>query len=372
MLKVLITGSKGFIGKNLKLFLKERKNIDIICFDKEHNVSMLFKIVKKVDFLFRLAGINRSEKIDDFYKYNTDFTKILCKAIGEANRKIPVVYTSSIQAGSNSPYGLSKQGAEELLLSLNKEFKNPVHIFRLSNVFGKWCRPNYNSVVATFCHNITREIPINIENENNLLELIYIDDVIKRFIELIEDTSEKTNLEVYKFISPTYKTTVGELAKQLYAFKQVSKSKILENVGTGLVRALYSTYISYLPKENFSYSVTPNKDKRGLFAEILKTQNCGQFSYFTAFPGVTRGEHYHHSKTEKFLVVKGKACFKFLHMDTKVKYELNVNSEKPEIVETIPGWSHSITNIGNEELIVMLWANEIYDPSNPDTFSYQI
>lgn len=372
MRKVLIIGSKGFIGKNLILFLKERKDIEIICFNREHHISSLFKIFQKVDFIFHLAGINRSDNIDDFYKGNTEFTKTLCEAIRDVKCKAPIVYASSIQADQKSPYGSSKRRAEEILFALNKDFQIPIHIFRLTNVFGKWCKPNYNSVVATFCHNIARDIPINIDDANSIIELIYIDDVIKNFINLMDSLAEKIISNNFKKIEPSYKITVGELAKQIYLFKKISTSKMLPKVGSGLTRALYSTYISYLPTKNFSYPISQNKDSRGSFTEILKTPYCGQFSYLTAHPGVTRGEHYHNSKTEKFLVVKGKACFKFLHMDSKIKYELNVNSDNPEIVETVPGWSHSIKNIGEEELIVMIWANEIYDPNNPDTFPYKI
>jgi UDP-2-acetamido-2,6-beta-L-arabino-hexul-4-ose reductase len=372
MLKVLITGSNGFIGKNLKLFLKERKDIELISFNKGHHLSSLIEIIKKVDFIFHLAGINRSDNDDDFYKGNADFTKILCETIKKTNCKIPIIYTSSIKANQNTPYGISKRNAEELLLDLNRNFKVPIYIFRLPNVFGKWCKPNYNSVVATFCNNIIREIPINIVDENNTIEMVYIDDVIKKLLKLLDNSIKKINIKDDEFIKPIYKITVGELAKQLYAFKKMPQSKILEDVGSGLTRALYSTYVSYLPPEQFSYPVLQNKDSRGVFVEVLKTHNSGQFSYFTTKPGVTRGGHYHHSKTEKFLIIKGKACFKFFHMDTEEKYELNVSSDNPVIVETITGWSHTITNTGKEELIAMIWANEIYDPNNPDTFSYRI
>lgn len=372
MLKILITGSNGFIGKNLKLFLKEQKKIKIISFNKEHNLSQLFEIVKKVDFIFHLAGLNRSDNAADFHSSNTNLTKILCEAVRKCNQKIPIVFTSSIQANFDTPYGASKKKAEDLLLDLNKNFQIPVHIFRLPNIFGKWSKPNYNSVVATFCYNIIREIPINIEDENKVIELIHVDDVIKKFIQLLKRSEKKIKSKNFESISTSYKIKIGDLAKQLYTFKKMTKSKVLEKVGTGLIRALYSTYTSYLPTEKFSYSLDQNEDARGIFAEILKTPNCGQFSFFTTLPGVTRGNHYHHTKTEKFLVIKGKACFKFFHMDTKAKYELNVNSDKLEIVETIPGWSHNITNIGNDDMITILWSNEIFNPSNPDTFSYQI
>ena len=371
-MKVLITGSNGFIGKNLKLYLSERKEIEVICFNKKDDVSLLPNILKKVDFIFHLAGVNRSKNIDDFQNINSKFTERLCGIIKDINRKIPIVFTSSIHAEDNNLYGKSKQSAEKALINLKNELGLNIYLFRLLNVFGKWSKPNYNSVVATFCYNITREIPIRIDDENKTLELVYIDDVIKRFVELIDETNKKTEKKDFEKINPTYHITIGDLAKQLYAFKKINSNLVMENVGTGLTRALYSTFISYLPKKKFSYTLPVNKDYRGSFVEILKTPNYGQFSFFTAKPGITRGSHYHHTKTEKFLVVKGKARFKFFHMDEEIKYELTVNNDKPEIVETIPGWSHSITNIGEEELIVLLWANEIFDPNKPDTYAYKI
>jgi len=371
-MKVLITGSNGFIGKNLKLYLSERKEIEVICFNKKDDESLLPNILKKVDFIFHLAGVNRSKNIDDFQNINSKFTERLCGIIKDINRKIPIVFTSSIRAEDNNPYGKSKQSAEKALINLKNELGLNIYLFRLLNVFGKWAKPNYNSVVATFCYNITREIPIRIDDENKTLELVYIDDVIKRFVELIDETNKKTEKKDFEKINPTYHITIGDLAKQLYAFKKINSNLVMENVGTGLTRALYSTFISYLPKKKFSYTLPVNKDYRGSFVEILKTPNYGQFSFFTAKPGITRGSHYHHTKTEKFLVVKGKARFKFFHMDEEIKYELTVNNDKPEIVETIPGWSHSITNIGEEELIVLLWANEIFDPNKPDTYAYKI
>jgi UDP-2-acetamido-2,6-beta-L-arabino-hexul-4-ose reductase len=371
MQKVLITGSNGFIGKNFKLFLKEQKNIETICFNREHHISFLLQTIQDVDFIFHFAGINRSENIDSFYTDNTDLTKTLCEFVKKTKRKIPIIYTSSIQADQGSPYGLSKRKAEEQLILLNKDYSVPVYIFRLPNIFGKWSKPNYNSVVATFCYNIIRGIPIHLEDKNTFLKLTYIDDVVKRFLNIIKKQDHKIRYKIYQSISPSYKITLGKLANQLYAFKQMDQSKILENVGTGLTRALYSTYVSYLNPEQFSYPIVSNKDPRGIFVEVLKTHNSGQFSYFTALPGVTRGGHYHNSKTEKFLIIKGQACFKFIQIDTGEKYELNVNSDNPVIVNTIPGWYHSIINTGNDELIAMIWANEIYDPNNPDTLTYR-
>ena len=371
-MKVLITGENGFIAKNLKIFLKERSDIKIFKFSKKNKITELVDIVDKVDFIFHLAGVNRSENLQDFIIGNETLTYELCEAIRKTNKKIPVVYSSSIQADLNNPYGVSKNKAENLLFNLKKEQDIPVYIYRLPNVFGKWCKPNYNSVVATFCYNIIRNAPININNPENLINLVYIDDVINDFVMLMDNFTKKLEIEKYQYVNPSYKITIGNLAKQIYAFKEMRNSNILERVGKGLVRALYSTYISYLPQNQFSYSVKAYNDQRGSFIEMLKTPDCGQFSCFTILPNVTRGDHYHHSKTEKFLVVNGNARFKFFNLDTQETYEIEVNGNKPEIVESIPGWAHNITNTGKEEITVMLWANEIFDHSKPDTYSNKI
>jgi len=371
-MKVLITGENGFIAKNLKIFLKERSDIKILKYSKNNKTSELVDIIDKVDFIFHLAGVNRSENLQDFTIGNENLTYELCEAIRKANKKIPVIYSSSIQADLDNPYGVSKHKAENLLFNLEKEEDNPVYIYRLPNVFGKWCKPNYNSVVATFCYNISRDIPINIDNQEDLITLVYIDDVINDFVMIMDNLKKKSETDNYQSVSPLYNITVGNLAKQLYAFKEIRNSNIIERVGKGLIRALYSTYISYLPKKQFSYSLKAHKDQRGSFVEMLKTPDCGQFSCFTILPNVTRGDHYHHSKTEKFLVINGNALFKFYNLNTLETYEIKVNGDNPEIVESIPGWAHNITNIGKEEITVMLWANEIFDNSKPDTYKNKI
>jgi UDP-2-acetamido-2,6-beta-L-arabino-hexul-4-ose reductase len=315
-----------------------------------------------------LAGVNRPENIKEFKTGNADLTRELCNAIIASGRRIPVIYTSSIQAAQNNPYGTSKQAAEDLLFDLQRSAGNPVHVFRLPNVFGKWCKPNYNSVVATFCYNLANDLPVKINDPTTPLKLVYIDDVIDRFIQLMDGADRDVDESGFEILHPQYTTTVGELAHQLQAFKNSRANLITERVGARLVRALYSTYLSFLPSNSFVYPVPLYKDARGVFVEMLKTPDCGQFSYFTAHPGVTRGGHYHHSKTEKFLVIKGVARFKFRHMYTGEKFELVANGGAPTIVETIPGWTHDVTNIGDEEIIVMLWANEIFDRTHPDTY----
>lgn len=368
-MKILITGSKGFIGKNLLLHLAERKDIEVICFTRSDSSADLPRILNQVDFIFHLAGINRPKDPADFTAGNSDLTRELCTAIKKTGRHIPVVYTSSTQASQNNPYGVSKRAAEDALFELREHTSNPVHVFRLPNVFGKWCKPNYNSAIATFCHNIARDLPILVNDPNAELTLVYVDDVITRFLQLMDGANPAPNADGFDTVTPQYKITVGQVAELLHTFRNSRNTLITAPVGTGLVRALYSTYVSHLPPELFSYAVPKYGDPRGVFVEMLKTPDSGQFSYFTAHPGITRGGHYHHSKTEKFLVIKGQACFKFRHMHTHETHELVTNGEHPEIVETVPGWTHDITNIGEDEMVVMLWANEIFDRSKPDTFA---
>jgi UDP-2-acetamido-2,6-beta-L-arabino-hexul-4-ose reductase len=372
-MKVLITGANGFVGKNLQLHLAERQDVQVVCFTRSDDVERLPAILLGVDFVFHLAGINRPHDPKEFITGNVDLTQALCHAVCTVaemtGKKVPIVYTSSTQVGRDNPYGQSKLGAEGALLAANRSHLVPVHILRLPNVFGKWCKPNYNSAVATFCHNIARELPIQVHDPVATVTLVYVDDVIECLVQLMDGGDVAVGPDGFATVVPQYTATVGELAQQIHAFKDSRATLVTERVGEGLVRALYATYVSYLPVESFAYTVPQYADPRGVFVEMLKTPDAGQFSFFTAHPGITRGGHYHHSKTEKFLVIKGRARFKFRHMQTGQEHELVTTGGKPEIVETVPGWTHDITNIGNDEMIVMLWANEVFDRSRPDTFA---
>ena len=365
-MKVLITGANGFVGQNLIAHLAERAGIEVLRFTREDSLENLPCLVAQVECIFHLAGVNRPQDPQEFHTGNTDLTRTLCEAIKSCGRHIPVIYTSSSQAELDNLYGSSKRGAEQALLELQSTQGSPVHLFRLPNVFGKWARPNYNSAVATFCHNIARDLPIQINDSAACINLVYIDDVISQFVAIMDG---KLAGKPFVGVEPQYSISVGELAEQLYAFRDSRKSMVTEPVGGGLIRALYSTYLSYLPPERFTYEVPRYGDPRGVFVEMLKTRDSGQFSFFTAHPGITRGGHYHHSKTEKFLVIKGKACFRFRHILTGQFYELFTTGERSEIVETVPGWTHDITNVGEDEMIVMLWANEIFDREHPDTYA---
>lgn len=373
-MKVLITGANGFVGKNLQLRLSERKDLQVVCFTREQRLEQLPDLLKDVDFVFHLAGVNRPQDPKEFTVGNADLTRALCDSVSSAalatGRTIHILHTSSTQAGLENPYGRSKREAEEALRAIGRDHPLvPVHVFRLPNVFGKWCKPNYNSVVATFCHNIARGLPIQINDPLSTVTLVYIDDVLDRFIQIMDGADAVTGQDGFDLIAPQYTVTVGELARQIQSFKDGRASLVTERVGVGLTRALYSTYVSYLPVESFAYDVPQHADPRGVFVEMLKTPDCGQFSFFTAHPGVTRGGHYHHSKTEKFLVIRGDAKFRFRHMHTGQRHELFTTGAKSQIVETVPGWTHDITNVGDGEMVVMLWANEVFDRARPDTFA---
>ena len=375
-MKVLITGAGGFVGKNLQQHLAERKDVEVVCFTRANTAAELPRLLEGVAFVFHLAGVNRPQDPQEFVTGNADLTAALVQAVeGEMRargRKIAIVCTSSTQAARDNPYGASKRAAEDVLRAFAARTGAAAHVFRLPNVFGKWCRPNYNSAVATFCHNVARGLPIQINDPAAPVTLVYVDDVVERFIQLMDGADAAVDAEGFATVTPQYTTTVGELACQIETFRASRDTLVTERVGTGFVRALYSTYVSYLPPESFAYTVPMHGDARGVFVEMLKTPDCGQFSFFTAHPGITRGGHYHHTKTEKFLVIKGRARYRFRHLLTDEVFEVDSHGDEPLIVETIPGWAHDITNIGDDELVVMLWANEIFDRQKPDTVASRV
>lgn len=368
-MKVLVTGADGFVGKNLCISLLRNAAVEIVRFTRESDLNDLQGMVNQADFIFHLAGINRPVDENEFAIGNADLTATLCECIKQSGRKIPVVLSSSTQAERLNAYGKSKLQAEMHLLNLHMQTGNKVYIYRLPNVFGKWCKPNYNSAVATFCHNISRGLPIQVNDPSVNLSLVHIGAVVTSFLEMLYRKPED---KLYVNVEPVYQVTLGELVDQLYKFRDSRESLVTEPVGDGFIRVLYATYISYIPPNKFNYGLTKHEDQRGCFVEMLKTRDSGQFSFFTAHPGVTRGGHYHHVKTEKFLVIKGKARFGFRHIITDEVLEIITSGDSPEIVETVPGWSHDVTNIGDDELVVMLWANENFDRQSPDTVAYKV
>lgn len=368
-MRILVTGANGFIGQNLIIRLEAENTHEIMRFTRRNTALELADMVKTADFVFHLAGENRPSDISDFTVVNDQLTASLCELLLSAKRSIPVAYASSTQAEKDNPYGISKLAGEKHLIQYARESQSSVFIYRLPNVFGKWGKPDYNSVVATFCHNLINDIDLRIDDPDQMIDLAYIDYVIDELVNNISDTGSK---HMRRFVEPVYSVTLQLLAEKLSNIHTARETLNVCDVGSGLMRALHATYLSYLPPSRFSYSIPVYGDQRGSFSEILKTHDSGQVSFFTANPGVTRGGHYHHSKTEKFLVVSGVAEFSFRHVLTGEKMLLSVDSSRPEIVETVPGWAHAITNTGSTQLIVLLWANEIYNADSPDTWTFNM
>ncbi|MDY1036256.1 UDP-2-acetamido-2,6-beta-L-arabino-hexul-4-ose reductase [Lelliottia sp. CFBP8978] len=364
-MKILITGADGFIGRNLCTMLNDKGFDDLIKIDRASSKKELHAGLYQADFIYHLAGVNRPQTDSEFFEGNFNLTQEIIDTLEENNKNTPIMLSSSIQAERDNAYGISKAQAEKCVEVYGLKNNAQFYIYRFPNVFGKWCRPNYNSFVATFCHNISQGHDIQINDQNAEVTLIYIDDLCQDLISLLD----KTSVSGYRKILPEYNVTVGEVATLLHTFKNSRSTLITEDVGIGFTRALYSTWLSYFRPEQFTYPVASYADARGVFCEMLKTKSAGQFSFFTAHPGITRGGHYHHTKNEKFLVLKGRACFKFENIQTGEKYQVDVSSDNYQIVETVPGWSHDVTNIGEEELLVMLWANEIFDREAPDTIA---
>ncbi|TGK78436.1 SDR family oxidoreductase [Leptospira noumeaensis] len=367
-MKILITGADGFVASNLQIHISQNKNHEVLLHNKRTTESELFQFLETADFIFHLAGVNRPLSEKEFYIGNADLTKQIVTHLESLNKKTPIVFSSSIQALLTNPYGISKKQGEDSIFEYSKKTGAPVYIYRLPNLFGKFSKPNYNSVVATFCYNVSRSLPIVVNDADKELNLCYIDDLVTSFLETLDGKLSTGFVDV----TPVYTISLAELASLISSFRDNREKLLIENVGQGFTRALYSTYISFLPITSCSYSIPKYEDPRGSFVEMLKTKESGQFSFFSALPGVTRGRHYHHTKTEKFLIIRGKAQFRFQHLVTKEYYELVVTDENPTIVDTIPGWTHDITNIGENELIVMLWANEVFNRELPDTIAAEI
>lgn len=367
MIRVLITGARGFIASNLIIRLREIKGIDVIEFSRKNSRQELVMMCSNINLVIHLAGTNRPLNENEFSEDNYHLTNFLCDTLASLGRKIPLIFSSSTQAKHNNKYGESKLAAESIINDYAKLTGSKVYIYRLPNVFGKWSKPNYNSVVATFCSNIANGLPVQIDNENSQISLMYIDDLVHEFISIL---TNKDGIHSIDNI-PVYSIKVGDLANQIIEFHNSRESLITARVGSGLIRALYATYLSFLNPELFSYLLKMHVDHRGVFTEILKTKDSGQFSFLSSKPGITRGNHYHHTKSEKFLVISGESRFRFRHIITKEQYFIDTSGDEMKIVETVPGWAHSITNIGRTEMIVMVWANEIFNKEISDTYNYE-
>ncbi|MBB4051300.1 UDP-2-acetamido-2,6-beta-L-arabino-hexul-4-ose reductase [Devosia subaequoris] len=365
---VLVTGARGFVGSNLMLHLQRRPDLSVIGVGRDDDLDAAITRLSSDDIVFHLAGVNRPISPDEFATGNAGLTELLCDKLAARGIAPTLVLSSSIQAALDNPYGISKRQGEDCVREYGRQNPGKAVIYRLPNVFGKWARPNYNSVVATFCNNIANHLPIQVNDPGAPLTLLYVDDLISTWLDLLDGSPDHADQNGFGALSTVYHTTVGELASTIESFRTSRQSLITEPVGRGLARALHATYLSYLRPEQFSYGLTTHADARGEFVEMIKTNDSGQVSFFTCRPGITRGGHFHHSKTEKFLVVCGRGLFKFRHMVSGETAQLETSDQNYQIVETVPGWTHDITNIGDDDMIVMLWANEIFDPQRPDTY----
>jgi UDP-2-acetamido-2,6-beta-L-arabino-hexul-4-ose reductase len=370
-IKVLVTGSDGFIGKNLLEALNHLDNLEIYKYDINDSEAALEKYLQVADVIYHLAGVNRPEIEKEFEDGNVNFTRSIVNSLQKHNKTPIIVMTSSIQAELGNPYGTSKKKAEDILIDYSKSSGTRLCIYRLPNVFGKWSRPNYNSVVATFCYNISHGLDITISDPDKVLELVYIDDVVKCFVGLLK-CDKFENGQYFYNINRTYKITLEELARKIHQFKGIKEISIIPDYSDLLTKYLYATYLSFLDKNDFSYVVERKTDNRGWLSELIKSNQSGQIFVSSSHPGIIRGNHYHNTKTEKFIVIKGTAIIRFRHIMSKEIIEYKVSGDKIEIVDIPPGYTHSIENIGDDELIVLFWADELFDPENPDTYRCEV
>lgn len=369
-MNILVTGAKGFIGKNLVAELKNRGFNQIYEFTRDSDPALLEQYTKECDFVFHLAGINRPENESEFMEGNVTFTSQLLNYLKKHGNKAPILSTSSIQAQLNNPYGNSKRKMEQLLFHHQKETGAKVYIYRLPNVFGKWSKPNYNSVVATFCYHQARNSDIQIHNPHIELTLCYIDDVLDEFFRAIHQ--QPTTQGDFCIVPITHHILLGDLARLIISFKDSRKNLNIVNMEDPLTKKLYSTYLSYLPEDQFAYDLKMNIDSRGSFTEFIRTSDRGQVSINVSKPGITKGNHWHHTKNEKFLVVSGEALIRFRAIDSEDIIEYQVSSEKLQVVDIPTGYTHSIVNIGKTELVTVMWVNECFDPVKPDTYFLEV
>lgn len=369
-MKILVTGAKGFIGKNLIAELRNRNYNDIFEYGMETDPSLLDEYCKEADFVFNLAGVNRPKDQSEFMDGNYGFTSTLLETLKKHQNTCPVMISSSTQAELDNLYGISKKAGEDLLFQYSKETGAKVLVYRFRNVFGKWCKPNYNSAVATFCHNIAHDLPITVNDTSVVINLVYIDDVVEELIKALNDNEDsiKDLCEV-----PVFHTiTLGEIVDLVYSFKKSREERSIPNMSDALTKKLYSTYLSYLPEDQFSYNLKMNVDQRGSFTEFIKTPERGQVSVNISKPGIVKGNHWHHTKNEKFLVVSGKGVIRFRKIDSDEVIEYFVSGDKMEVVDIPTGYTHNIENLGDIDMVTIMWANEFFDPEKPDTYYLEV
>ncbi len=379
---ILITGAGGFVGKNLVAELTARGYTSLLCFEKDDTPETLADYCRRAAFVVHLAGINRPKDPSEFYAGNAGLTDVLLSDLETAGNACPVLVTSSIQAALDNDYGKSKKQAEDAIFAHGSRTGAPVYVFRMEGVFGKWCRPNYNSVVATFCHNIAHGLPIQVRDPGYELPLVYIDDVVACILDAMERGEAVQDEEGICRIHPVHRTTLGALAETIQNFARARGGDAARALGTdglptlavpelaagSFEKKLYSTYLSYLPEDGFAYDLNMHCDNRGSFTEFLRTPERGQVSVNISRPGIVKGNHWHHTKNEKFLVVKGEGVIRFRHIFSDKVIEYHVSGEKLQVVDIPCGYTHNIENVGEGEMVTVMWANEAFDPAHPDTY----
>lgn len=369
-MKILVTGAKGFIGKNLIAELRNRKYEEIYEFDRDTDISLLDFYCSNCDFIFHLAGVQRPKEEKEFMEGNFGFTSILLDLLKKYRNTCPIVVSSSIQASLDNPYGKSKKAGEDLMFTYAEETGAKVMIYRFPNVYGKWNKPNYNSAITTFCYNISRNLEIKVNCRDTVMHVVYIDDLFDELISAMEGKGTKFG-KFYR-VPVEDETTLGHIVDLLYSFKESRNNRSIPNMNNHLERSLYSTYLSYLPEDQFGYLLKMNMNQHSSFTEIIRTLDRGQFSVNISKPGITKGNHWHHTKNEKFLVVSGHCLIQFRKIDSDEIITYDVSGEKLEVVDIPCGYTHSITNIGDTDSVTFMWCNECFDPNHPDTFFLEV
>ena len=383
---ILITGSGGFVGRNLVATLQTRGYTDLMLFEKDDTPETLADYCRRAAFVVHLAGINRPKDPSEFYSGNAGLTDTMLSLLEEAGSRAPVLVTSSIQASLDNDYGKSKLQAEQAIFAHGQRTGAPVFVFRMEGVFGKWCRPNYNSVVATFCHNVAHGLPLQVRDPAYSLPLVYIDDVVACILDAMEKGEAVRDETGICRIHPVHTVTLGQLAETIQGFAKARGGKAAQALGTdglptlevpdltadSFTKKLYSTYLSYLPADDFAYDLNMHCDNRGSFTEFLRTPERGQVSVNISKPGIVKGNHWHHTKNEKFLVVKGEGVIRFRQIFSDEVIEYHVSGEKLQVVDIPCGYTHNIENVGEGEMVTVMWANEAFDPAHPDTFAMQV
>lgn len=369
-MKILITGAKGFIGKNLIAELLNRKLNTIFEYDMDTDPLLLDMYCREANFIFHLAGVNRPNEQSEYMEGNFGFTSVLLNLLKKHNNTCPIMFSSSIQAKLSNPYGESKKAGEDLLFNYGLETGAKVLVYRFPNIFGKWCKPNYNSAIATFCYNIARDLPIKVNDPSLVMNLVYIDDVVCELINALEGNENKVGLLCEVPVKHTI--ALGVIVDLIYSFKKSRENGSIPNMSDAFIKKLYSTYLSYLPEDQFKYNLKMNVDHRGSFTEFFKTPDRGQVSVNVSKPGTTKGNHWHHTKNEKFLVVSGKGVIRFRKVDSDEVLEYIVSSDRLEVIDIPPGYTHNIENLGVTDLVTIMWANEPYNPDKPDTHYMEV